>query len=417
MAKLPEINYHGGKPFDHRVWDVLDALATRRITGNAAKALVTAYMEELDEKSATLLGRIITKDLKAGFSEDTINRAAPGTIYIFDCMLAEKFSEVKKKLTFPVAVEPKLDGVRVLAFINQEDQSVKFYSRSGQEFTTFDHLKAPLLISASSYRGTLMGEAGDLYDKEGGPSGGPDGSQIDESFFDECYAILGVDEANYLVLDGEVVSGDFNKTVGDVRRKSAQATDAKFCVFDVFTKDQFDTPSTEKATKDMLSAGVYKDRRKTLEKFYSTVADADKKFIVMLPSILANNDDEVHSLYDQFQAKGLEGAIVKDLSGHYYRKRHFAWSKLKSEESVDCEIVDLQEGEDKYVGMLGAFIVDYKGVRVNVGSGLSDELRASVWPEQGNVIGRVIEVKYHEETPDGSLRHPVFKRFRDDKKV
>ena len=28
---------------------------------------------------------------------------------------------------------------------------------------------------------------------------------------------------------------------------------------------------------------------------------------------------------------------------------------------------------------------------------------------------KVIEVKYHEVTPDGSLRHPRFYRWRDDK--
>lgn len=89
--------------------------------------------------------------------------------------------------------------------------------------------------------------------------------------------------------------------------------------------------------------------------------------------------------------------------------------KLKNESSEDLIIVDLEEGEKgkKYEGLLGALVVDFKGVRVSVSSGLSDVQRTQFWHNKEEVIGRIIEVEYHEVTPDGSLRHPRFKRFRD----
>ena len=60
-------------------------------------------------------------------------------------------------------------------------------------------------------------------------------------------------------------------------------------------------------------------------------------------------------------------------------------------------------------------MVDYKGVDVQVGSGLTDDIRESVWNMPNAFVGRLIEVRYQEVTPDGSLRFPTFVCFRNDK--
>jgi DNA ligase-1 len=73
------------------------------------------------------------------------------------------------------------------------------------------------------------------------------------------------------------------------------------------------------------------------------------------------------------------------------------------------------EGTGKHSGKLGSFVVDYKGVEVRVGSGLTDDLREQIWSDKATHIGRTIEVRYQEETPDGSLRFPTFVCFRNDK--
>ena len=74
-----------------------------------------------------------------------------------------------------------------------------------------------------------------------------------------------------------------------------------------------------------------------------------------------------------------------------------------------------KEGTGKHAGKLGSVIVDFEGVEVQVGSGFSDALRDQIWEDPENFIGRVIEVRYQEETPDGSLRFPTFVCFRNDK--
>ena len=58
-------------------------------------------------------------------------------------MLAKDYTE--KKEEYPCYVEPKYDGVRVLAKVSQEEHTVEFFFRSGKEVHTLDHLIEPLL--------------------------------------------------------------------------------------------------------------------------------------------------------------------------------------------------------------------------------------------------------------------------------
>jgi len=89
--------------------------------------------------------------------------------------------------------------------------------------------------------------------------------------------------------------------------------------------------------------------------------------------------------------------------------------KFKAFFDADVPVIGMQEGTGKHEGKLGSFLVDYKGVNVRVGSGLTDDLRVQLWQEHDLHIGRIIEVRYQEETPDGSLRFPTFVCFRNDR--
>lgn len=353
-----------GKVFDESTEELLQKLSKRELTGNDARSAIHNEIQALTPESAELLTRILKKDLRAGFSASTVNKAIPGTIPTFDCMLAEKF-DAKRIKTWPQIAEPKLDGVRVLAFVNTREEEVHFMSRSGKEFTTFDHIKKDL-VAIGWHNG------------------------IEE-----------------FVFDGEMISGDFNKTVGDVRRKSEQAVDAEFFVFDVIRIEAF----TSEDKGGHVESGTYTERREALEKIFRNV---DASIPVKLNKrYLVGSVAEIEAIYTNVRNQGLEGLIIKDPKALYHRRRNVAWMKIKNEESVDVEIVGYEEGTGKAEGSLGAFIIDYKGKSVNVGSGLTDEQRRDFWDTKVSLIGRIIEVEFHEETPDGSLRHPRFVRFRD----
>jgi len=157
---------------------------------------------------------------------------------------------------------------------------------------------------------------------------------------------------------------------------------------------------------------IYRDRRKMLMQLFLR-ANLDK--LVMAPSYSVQNLEEIYQYYGYFLDAGLEGGMVKDINGLYRFSRHADWQKLKEINDVDLVCEGLIQGEGKYYGMLGALIFKFKGKRISVGSGISDEERALWWKDPSLVKGKVCEIHYHQITPDGSLRHPRLYCIREDK--
>jgi DNA ligase-1 len=112
--------------------------------------------------------------------------------------------------------------------------------------------------------------------------------------------------------------------------------------------------------------------------------------------------------------------MLKDPESSYECKRSVAWLKLKPFIEVSLEITNVEEGTGKNVGRLGALVCsgndEGRDVRVNVGSGFSDDLRTQLWDVRDSVLGQVVEVRADAITQnqDGtySLRFPRFLRFR-----
>jgi len=131
--------------------------------------------------------------------------------------------------------------------------------------------------------------------------------------------------------------------------------------------------------------------------------------------IVAAEYDAIKGMHDEFVAQGYEGAMVKDLDAPYKFGRGPEVMKLKAFFDADLKIEKLIEGTGKHTGKLGSVGVNYQGVEVQVGSGFSDELRETIWADPNSFVGRTIEVRYQEVTPDGSLRFPTFVCFRNDR--
>jgi len=125
--------------------------------------------------------------------------------------------------------------------------------------------------------------------------------------------------------------------------------------------------------------------------------------------------EEIKAEHDAYVKDGYEGAMIKFLDAPYKFGRGHEVMKLKAFHDVDLPVVGLLEGTGKHAGKLGSFQVVYQGVEVQVGSGLTDDLREAIWSDQENFLGRIIEVRYQEVTPDGSLRFPTFVCFRNDR--
>jgi DNA ligase-1 len=366
IAKVPKrAPFGGGEHFDNYTFELLNNLEERKLTGGEARSWVKEELDELTEKSAELLTRILTKDLRAGFSAKTVNAVLPNTIPSFECMLAHPFKKYSSKVKYPVAAELKLDGIRVLALVRPYKPSVEFFTRSGIEITSLDHLKEEFIPI-----GKTLGYEGVMF-------------------------------------DGEVVSGSFFKTASDIRKKGVKATDAVYYAFDVMPIGDFISCGNRKTHPWSVRQGA----------LTKCIDDTKKGGIRRLPNFIMKSEEEVYDLYNKVRDRGFEGVVIKDMNGLYTPTRSPAWLKIKAEESEDLRILGAFEGTGKYVGMLGGFIVDREGTPVNVGGGFSDEERETFWKiyqvNPDDLKDRICEVLFHEVTPDGSLRHPRYKRMRD----
>jgi DNA ligase-1 len=119
---------------------------------------------------------------------------------------------------------------------------------------------------------------------------------------------------------------------------------------------------------------------------------------------------------------GFEGIMIKDPDAIYECKRSVSWLKQKPFIEVSLAVVEVEIGTGKNDGRLGAIICegedDGRKIRVNVGSGFTDEQRDEFWNDREDLIGQIIEVRADAATRSQdsedvySLRFPRFLRFR-----
>jgi len=282
--------------------------------------------------------------------------------------------------------EPKLDGYRVLAFIDGERVQLK--SRRGLELApTF-----PKLVEA-------------LREQAGGTR---------------------------MILDGEIVAFDaqrrpsFNALQNRVQLKSpvdiANAERSVPTVFFAFDLLYF-------AGVD-LRARPYRDRHRYLAQ-------------CLLPSPLVqlvHAAEDGEAMFEAALAGGFEGVIGKRKDSRYEAgKRSAAWLKVKPTQSAEFVVGGYTRGKGSR-DALGALLVGYwDGQQLRFASGVGSgfdqrtlaqllqrlqplRIAANPFSEKPDVAGPitwvrpdlVVEVSFQQWTEDAHLRAPVFVRVRDD---
>ena len=353
-------------------------LIDRSLTGHAARdAIILCKDTATTEQWNNWYRRILIKDLRCGMSEKTVNKVAKQfpqyAVPIFGCQLAHDGANHPKKMTGKKQIEVKLDGVRVLAICRSG--KVELFSRNGKQFHNFDHI------------------------------------------IKEIENVLSCTPAPYdCVLDGEVMSADFQDLMKQLQRKDGKkATDAVLHLFDFipledFLKGSWDKPQTYRS--NLVKYWVL-ENNDILEHVTAcewedvdlSTTEGEERFVTLNKAAVDG---------------GYEGVMIKDVDAPYNCKRSHAWLKAKPFIEVTLEVVDVEEGTGRNEGKLGAVVCegvdDGRKIRVNVGSGFSDANRDQFWTLRSDVIGQLVEVRADavSQNQDGtySLRFPRFKTFR-----
>jgi len=336
-----------------------DKLNKREITGNAAKEAVRQFFMESHAEDAGYYETILTKS-PIGVRAKTVNKVWPKLVPNFDLMLAPNQLPIVTQLTWPRYVQPKLDDYRTV--YNQE----AFYSRSGKSFANKN----------------LPGYFSKLF------------------------------QMNDYVLDGGLYAHGitFNKLQTILNNKNAPLPyNLKFHVWDAMPVQDWERQKCNLP---------YEERLKLVRKILNNIV-ADYQKVIDIPNDIVNSSKEAVDLYKKYLKDGYEGSMIKRPDGLYQWKRVTLKSgeilKQKPYKSIDLEVESIYAGEGDHEGMAGGIVVDFKGVKVRCGSGFDDETLTDMIKNPDEYIGKVAEIRYLEVTEDGSLRHPSFKDWREDK--
>ena len=343
---------------------LLDKLIARELTGHAARdAIVDSMVLSTVEQWNNWYRPILLKDLKAGFSEKTVNKVQKGTIPVFGCMLARDGAKEEKKLVGDVLIENKYDGVRCIAIV--QNNTAVLHSRNGKVFPNFPH--------------------------------------IEEA--------LSKPQFNNMVFDGEIMSENFQALMKQVYRKTnVDTSDAYLALFDVLDLSEFNAGEGKYNTLERKQILAELPFDECIRKVDFTRVNLD-----------TSEGQQIFKNMNKIAiAEGYEGLMVKPVESLYECKRSASWLKIKPIIEVTLTVIDIEEGQGKFEGTTGALVCegieDGDLIGVNVGSGLTDEMRESIWNNRDDVIGQLVEIRAdaitQAENGEYSLRFPRFKTFR-----
>jgi len=379
LKQIPEKTDEDGPGMD---WDsfalAITGFTTRNVTGNTARDMIHSMMKSSTKKQWNgWYRRILIKDMRAGFSESTVNKVTEKkypqyAIPVFSCQLAHDSANHESKVTGAKFIEVKLDGVRVITVV-YPDGRVDQYSRNGKELVNFPHVKEQLAKIASQF-------------------------------------------TEPMVLDGEIMSGSFQDLMKQIHRKSsATANDAVLNLFDALPLTEFELGESA-TTQEARSEWVYKWHKANASVLPNVTVVGHELVDLDTPA----GQKRYKEINAQAIAGGYEGIMLKDPLAGYKCKRSVAWLKLKPFIEVSLTVTAVEEGTGKNIGKLGALVCegddDGRRICVNVGSGFSDSDRDAYWIDRDEVVEKVVEVRADAITQnqDGtySLRFPRFLRFR-----
>ena len=367
VKKVPESKVDG----QGLKWEVFkklaDQLHARELTGHDARdaILLTRDIATMEQWNK-FYRRILIKDLRCGVSEKTVNKVAKDfpqySIPIFTCPLAHDSANHEKKMIGKKQVEVKLDGVRVITII-QGDTShgnfsrVEMFSRNGKQFHNFGHII----------------------------------SEIEEVIKDNP-------PPYDLVLDGEVMSANFQDLMKQVHRKSGGvAKDAVLHLFDMcplseFQKGIWDKPQSFRSQ----AVKAWVDQHRSILKHVQTLDWEDVNLDTQ------EGQDRFVELNKAAVDGGYEGVMIKDPEAPYECKRTHSWLKAKPFIEVTLKVVAVEEGTGRNEGRLGAVILegedDGYNYSLNCGSGFTDAQRDEYWTERDSLIGQLVEVRADART-------------------
>jgi len=353
---------HTGKIHSWLCWTVGDLVYTehgqvdgvkqttffRCVEKNVGKANYLNPQQQADIEAAALHKYKLDRKYRLTIEEASKEQMLP--------MLAHDYNKEKKKPPYPFFVQPKLDGVRCLAY--WDNGSVVLMSRSGKAYD---------IAHVSNEIARFL----------------PEGK----------------------TLDGEVyIHGrTFQEIVTLIKNGSKYAKDAEF---------QADRLNLQFHCYDLMDDAdkIFIDRHNDRDALFGGITS---ETLIFVDTWAVNNPDELKQCNARFLEDGYEGTMIRTAIGLYdWGFRSHDLLKMKTFQDAEYPIVGATQGIGKFAGCVIwiCAIPDGRQFRVVPKGTLAE--KKEWFTNHAQYIGQPLKVKYFELTDDGIPRFPVGLGFR-----
>ena len=274
----------------------------------------------------------------------------------FKPMLANNYEKHSNKIKFPCIVQPKLDGFRCIAYLDDNDNVVLLTRTSS------------ILKHFSSIKNNLK-------------------------------SIL----SKNVIFDGEIYSEDyeFNEIVGFVHLKELHEqsrtieSNLHYYVFDCYITNKPDES--------------FENRLKLLKTFnlnsFNNIKLVENNIVTQL--------DDINLYLKIYMKSNYEGVMIRNINSKYLvNKRSSNLLKLKTFYEKEFKIIGAKEANGNDKGTVIWICENENGSQFSVRQKGSRELRRKLFKDNKKYIGKNLTVIYQELTPDKITRFPVGKSIR-----
>ena len=366
------------------VKEMLNKLASKIVSGNEALALIDKVVSRFTVEDQEVIQHIIEGNLKCGVTLKTFE-AATGTISeatsnALPVALAINLDKVKgvNPIDGTFYASRKLDGSRCICKI-KSNGDVMFLSRTNKEFLTLDNLIMPMR---------------DLFSNQ---------NQYDELIFDgECCI---VDE-----------NGDehFDWIMKEISRKNHTIPNPCYNIFDMLTPDEY---------YGRVQSPNFTERLARMKSLFDKLEYPYNEIKLLKQERITSQED--FDRWSQYVEDGNWEGFMLRKDAPFKGERTKDLLKVKKFMDAEYTVVDIETGQmiyaedgNKNFDVVTAIIIEHKGNRVGVGSGLSKDQRIDWFQHPEHILSKTVTIQYFEETKNSkdnslSLRFPVLKAVYD----
>lgn len=296
-----------------------------------------------------------------------------------------------------VSCQAKVDGIRALAWINDEKNYVNLYSRGNKQFETPIHIRTELWYFF-------------FYLK----------ILVKNTFFPHI-SITQENEIPEIGIDGELYNHDmtFEEITSIVRTENEvneRINKIQYWIFDIMIKNiptEYRLNILQKAYEEFKETEYYQGN------------------ILILTSTSVYSHADIKVLFDHYISLKYEGLMIRKLAGieidptiinrlnsselkdtYYESGRSNNLLKYKEFITEEVTVLDIVSGEGKEEGIGNLLVQDIRGNVFIVHPKGSFEKRRDWLLHKQNYIGKLYTIKYNELTENGVPRFPVGLVFR-----